>query len=163
MKMARASEADLAMAMDITHALESLTGFHPLVPDEIQQTEDEEIGERFDRDDREQCVRVLGHLLDLMDRGSLMRVVGGCWVLLDPDSKCVDPTQDHLELHPDAAEGHRARQPLPLTQWTPEHGRVLWWRVPFSDGPWFGAPTEPTWPGTHTHWTAAIVPTNPTT
>lgn len=102
MKMAKASKADLDMAMELCNALDALTQrWGATVPDEIAKPDGGDENEYFDRDDREQCQRVLGYLLELADRASLMRVVWGCAVMLDPTNKCVDPNADTIEHHPD--------------------------------------------------------------
>lgn len=163
MKMAKASQADINMAMDLTTALEGLTGWGPTVPNEAQKKGTSEEGEPFDRDDREQCVRVLNHLMDVSERGSLMRVVWGCAVMLDPNNMCVDPEADTLEHHPAAIAGAAARTPKPLADWTSEKGDVLWWSFNETSKPYLGTPLDATWPGTHTHWTALITPAAPET
>lgn len=97
MKMAKASEADLQMAMDLSNALESVArdGCFPMAlrpdPDAIA---------RFDVDDGEDCKELVGHLLGLVRSASLMRVVWGMAVLLDPRNKIVDPNADTLERYP---------------------------------------------------------------
>lgn len=102
MKMAKASAADLDMAMELCTALEALTQrWCATVPDEIAKPNGEDESEYFHRDDSEQCQRVMGYLLDLADRASLMRVVWGCAVMLDPTNRCVDANADTLEHHPD--------------------------------------------------------------
>lgn len=101
MKMAKADEADLNMAMELSGALDSLTGWIPAVPDAVAKTESDDDYERFDRDNREQCVRVLNYLLDVADRASLMRVVWGAAVMLDPNNKLVDPAAETIEHHPE--------------------------------------------------------------
>ena len=71
MKMAKASEADLNMAMELSEALDNLTRrWGASVPEQIKKG-DEDDTESFDRDDNEQCQRVLGYLLDVADRASL--------------------------------------------------------------------------------------------
>lgn len=106
MKMAKASEADLAMAIELANALESLTDrWGPTMPEAIDHG-GEDSAERFDLFDEEHCRRALDYLLQLARRASLSRVVFGMSVLLDPRNELVDPEADTLELHPkfDAAE-----------------------------------------------------------
>lgn len=158
MKVAKASENDINVAMELSSTLDSLTGWSPRVPEAVARAEDPEDGEPFDRDDREQCVRVLGHLLDLADRASVMRVVMGAAVMLDPANKCVHPDLNHIEHHPHAQAGFEAKKPRPLAEWTPAAGVVLWWAFPVADAPWVGQPTDDAWPARHTHWTPIIVP-----
>lgn len=100
--MAKASKADLDMAMELCVALDVLTQrWGATVPEQIARPGGADEVEYFDLDDSEQCRRVLGYLLDLADRASLMRVVGGCAVMLDPANRCVDPDEDTIEHHPD--------------------------------------------------------------
>ena len=91
------------MAQELCGALDALTGWRASVPEAVEKLDDERESEHFDRDDREQCVRVLGYLLDLADRASLMRVVWGCAVMLDPRNKFVDQDADTIEHHPEMA------------------------------------------------------------
>ncbi len=159
MKMAKAGEDDLRMAMDLSNALEGLSHRHyPTMPQPVAKIADDEGGECFDRDDAEQCVRALRHLLDLAERASLMRVVWGCAVMLDPANKCVDPDADTIEHHPDALAGLEAKIPRPLADWREDIGDVLWWRCPISEAPYVGTPGDSDWPGYHTHWTRIICP-----
>ena len=100
MKMAKASEADMSMAIEMAQALDALTNrWTPMMPEAIDQGGEEE-NERFDIDDETQCRRVVEYLLELADRASLFRVVFGMAVLLDPQNEIVDPAADHLSLRP---------------------------------------------------------------
>lgn len=102
MMMAKASEVDLQMAMDLCAALDCLgQRFLPCMPEAIEQLGADDETEPFDSDDDAQCGRALRHLLDIAERGSLMRVIWGMAVLLDPANKIVDPNADTLEHHPD--------------------------------------------------------------
>ena len=101
MKMAKASEADLDMAMELCGALDTLTGHWPTLPTGLCSQEDDADEDRFDCDDDRQCGTVLRHLLAIAERASLMRVVFGMTVLLDPRNKIVNPNADCLEHHPD--------------------------------------------------------------
>lgn len=104
MKMAKASEADLRMAMQLCGAFDLLgQRFLPCMPEAIEELAEDDESERFDRDDDAQCGRALRHLLEIAERGSLMRVIWGMAVLLDPENRMVDPAADTLELHPDHA------------------------------------------------------------
>lgn len=111
MKMAKASEVDMQMAMDLCGALDLLgQRFIPCMPEAIGQLGADDERESFDRDDDAQCGRALRHLLDIADRGSLMRVIWGMAVLLDPANKIVDPGADTLEHHPDTVAALAARK-----------------------------------------------------
>lgn len=162
MKMAKASDADLSMAMDLSSAIEALTQrFYPTMPQAVAKVADEDDYERFDRDDHEQCARALGHLLELAESASLMRVVYGCAVMLDPANKCVDPDADTIEHHPHALAGLEAKKPRPLDDWHEDVGDVLWWRFPINEPPYVGTPLDSDWPDYHTHWTPIICPDAP--
>lgn len=102
MKMAKASEADLNMAIELTNALEALAGrWGAVMPEKIERCEQDCEFERFDIDDPKQCRRVIEYLIRLTRSASLMRVVWGMQVLLDPRNRMVDPDADTLEHHPD--------------------------------------------------------------
>jgi hypothetical protein len=104
MKMAKASEADLRMAMDLCSALDLLgQRFIPCMPEAIEQLGPDDEREPFDSDDDAQCGRAMRHLLEIAERGSLMRVVWGMAVLLDPANRMVDSDADTLERHPSHA------------------------------------------------------------
>lgn len=161
MKMAKASEADLNMAMELSEALDNLTRrWGASVPEQIKKG-DEDDTESFDRDDNEQCQRVLGYLLDVADRASLSRVVFGCAVMLDPRNKCVDPNADTIEHHPDVEAALGAKTAKPLSEWHEDMGNVLWWAFPVNEPPWCGQPTDSDWLGYHTHWTPLLIPHSP--
>lgn len=99
MKMAKASEADLQMAMDLVCMLDVLGHQHcPAMPGVIARNDGDE---DFDRDDDAQCGRALRALLETAERGSLFRVVWGAAVMLDASNKLVDPDADTIEHHPE--------------------------------------------------------------
>lgn len=105
MKMAKASEADLNMAMDLCGMLDALGHRHcPSMPAVIARDGDED----FDIDDEAQCARAMRALLETADRGSLSRVVWGAAVMLDPRNKLVDPSADCIEHHPDRKSAEEA-------------------------------------------------------
>lgn len=107
MKMAKASEADLNMAMDLAGMLEALGHRHcPSMPTVIARNDGDE---DFDRDDESQCKRALNALLEKADEGSLFRVVWGAAVMLDSRNKLVDPDADTIEHHPDRQDSARLR------------------------------------------------------
>lgn len=102
MKMAKASEADLDMAMELTNAFDSLTRrWGAYVPEKVERIVDDNESERFDLSDDEQCRRVLEYLIELVGRASLVRVVFGMAVVCDPRNALLDPEADTLEHHPD--------------------------------------------------------------
>ena len=107
MKIAKASEADLGMAMDLLSMLDALGHRHcPSMPAVIARNDGDE---EFDRDDDDQCGRALRALLEVADRGSLFRVVFGAATMLDPRNKLVDPAADTIEHHPDRKDSARFR------------------------------------------------------
>lgn len=162
MKMAKASEADLNMAMDLCNALDALgQRFCPSMPEAIERRDTDDDGERFDRYDDKQCGRALRHLLDLADRASLMRVVFGCVVMLDPRNRLVDPAADTIEHHPDNVAMQAARTARPLAEYNDDHGSVLWWAFPINEPPYCGDPKCEDWPDYHTHWTPLVIPASP--
>ena len=103
MKMAKASEADLEMAIELSNALEALAGrWGAVMPEKVAKPQrDEDEAERFSLDDEEQCRRVLEYLIRLTRSASLFRVTFGMTVLLDARNKIVNPDADTLEHHPD--------------------------------------------------------------
>lgn len=159
MKMAKASEADLEMAIALANMLEALGHrFCPSMPTVIARNDGDE---NFDRDDDDQCGRALRALLETADRGSLFRVVWGAAVMLDPCNQCVDPDADTIEHHPDTKAGQAAKLARPLADWHEDTGPVLWWKFPVNEPPWAGQPTDDDWPHYHTHWTPLVVPDAP--
>lgn len=114
MKMAKASKADLEMAMELCGAIDALTGNWPTLPTGLCKPDDDEPDEAFDCDDDRQCGTVLRHLLAIAERASLMRVVWGAAVMLDPRNQCVDPDADTIEHHPDTIRWRKLRD-LPAT------------------------------------------------
>lgn len=115
MKMAKASNQDLDMAMDLCGAIDALTNNWPTMPESLSNHDDDAMGaEHFDRDDDKQCGKVLRHLLEIAERGSLMRVVLGAAVMLDPRNKLVDPDADTIEHHPETLN---AKQDTAALNW----------------------------------------------
>ena len=111
MKMAKASEADLEMALELCRALEDIAGrWGGTMPQKIGRPEGDSDDEFFDPDDEAQCKRVVTYLRELVSSASLIREVWGMLVLLDPANKIVDPDSDVLEHHPAMlADGVRLR------------------------------------------------------
>ncbi len=96
MKMAKASTADMEMAMKLCSALEAMDS--RFFPDGAEGDNDPE---DFDCDDDAHCGQALRHVLDILQGGSIGRVIFGMYVLLDPANKVVDPAADTLEDHPE--------------------------------------------------------------
>lgn len=96
MKIAKASTADMGMALKLCSALEAMDrGFFP------DGAEGDNDPEDFDRDDDAHCGQALRHVLDILQCGSIGRVIWGMYVMLDPENKIVDPDADTLEDHPE--------------------------------------------------------------
>lgn len=113
MKMAKASQADLDMGSDLCAAFGALTErWCATMPEAIAQPREGSEIEHFDSDNDEQCGRALRHLLSIVERGSLFRVVMGLAVVLNPRNQCVDPDADTIEHHPDRARLDQVRSAL---------------------------------------------------
>lgn len=98
MKMAKASERDLEMAMELSHFVEELVDGY--VPKQAMDEDDTDECEWLDFDDREQLVRVIEALTTIAKKGSIFRVTFGMAVVCDPRNELLDPDADTLELHP---------------------------------------------------------------
>jgi hypothetical protein len=162
MKMAKASQEDLDMGADLCAAFSTLTDrWCPAMPEPVQRVREGWEIEHFDSDNDEQCGRALRHLLGIVERGSLFRVVMGMSVVLDPRNQCVDPAADVLEHHPLTKAGRAAATARPLEEWREEMGPALWWRFPINEAPWIGRPIDDDWTHYHTHFTPLVVPVEP--
>lgn len=108
MKMAKASEADLEMALDLSRMLEDFEGgYFPLPKDS-----DDDEAEHFDSDKGEHCRRAMEMILDTIRRGSIFRVTFGMLVMCDPRNEMLDPALSYLEHHPDAKWAREQRAEL---------------------------------------------------
>lgn len=96
MKMAKASAADMEMALKLCSALEAMD--RRFFPD---GAEGDNAPEDFDCNDDAHCGQALRHVLDILQGGSIGRVIWGMYVILDPANKVVDPDADTLEDHPE--------------------------------------------------------------
>jgi hypothetical protein len=94
MKMARASEADLEAALEVTQILGDLERGYMPASDESDDTE------FFDEDDPRQCQVALQKIFEVARKGNLFRVVFGMAVVLDPRNELLDPDADTIERHP---------------------------------------------------------------
>lgn len=120
LKMAKASRQDIEAAMELVQLLDAL-----------------EDGD-FSGSDTEAIERIRA----LRERGSLMRVVWGLSVLLNPANAFVNPDSDVIEHHPDRLSA----MPLPFSEWTCARGPALWWGAPISWLPFVGSPGDSDWP-----------------
>ncbi len=98
MKMAKASEADLEMAMTIANILDDIDRGY--FPSKLASDEDSDEIEWLDTDDRDQYNRLIDGLQNVLREGSIFRVVWGMYVVCDPSNECIDPDADTIEHHP---------------------------------------------------------------
>lgn len=98
MKMAKATDDDLKAACDLANAMECFERHRqfPYVPDDTAEQ-----SESFDINDPKDCAKAMRLLVDIARKGSLFRAVMGMSVICDPANKILDPTADHLDIHPD--------------------------------------------------------------
>ena len=108
MKMAKASEADINMAMMLTGYLEAIE--RGWVPSDLAI--DDDGCEWIDTDDAAQYDRLIEGLRTLLQRGSIGRVVWGLATICDPANKLLDPDADTLEIHPELARAAEQRDEL---------------------------------------------------
>jgi hypothetical protein len=100
MKMPKASEADLKMALDLASMLEGFErGYFP--PGDDGEADD------FCIDLGSHCQSAMDKILEKLTEGSLFRVVFGMAVLLEPKNKAVDPDKYYIDHHPETI---RARE-----------------------------------------------------
>jgi hypothetical protein len=95
MKMAKASMADMEMALKLCGA------FNALENGDLPAFDGDTDPGLFDEHDDEQAAMAMRQLLNIVCGGSLERVIWGMHVLMDPENKLVDPDADTLERHPD--------------------------------------------------------------
>lgn len=97
MKMAKASDADIDMAMDLISVLDDIERGY--FPHRFSDPESEST-EFIDTDDNEQYERLIDNLKRILRRGSIGRVIMGMAVVCDPQNECLDPDADCIEHHP---------------------------------------------------------------
>lgn len=96
MKMAKASQDDLDMALDLIGVLDDIRkGYFPHRFD----PESESI-EWLYTQDSQQYDKLIDRLRRLLSRGSIGRVIMGMAVVCDPSNECIDPDADTIEHHP---------------------------------------------------------------
>lgn len=97
MKMAKASEADIDMALDLIGVLDDIAcGYFP---NRFRDPDSESI-EWIDPTDQQQYEKLIDGLRSLLNRGSIGRVIMGMAVVCDPDNECIDPDASYIEHHP---------------------------------------------------------------
>lgn len=98
MKMAKASEADINMAMTVANILDDIErGYFPT---KLASDPESEESEWLDTTDREQYGRLIDGLKRVLNQGSIFRVIWGMAVVCDPRNELIDPDEDCLEHHP---------------------------------------------------------------
>ena len=97
MKIAKASSADIDMALDLIGVLDDIERGH--FPYRFSDPESEST-EWLDTTDRQQYERLIDQLRRLLNRGSIGRVIMGMAVVCDPMNECIDPEADCIEHHP---------------------------------------------------------------
>lgn len=98
MKMAKASEADISMAMTVANILDDIErGYFPT---KLASDPESEETEWLDTTDREQYGRLIDGLKRVLNQGSIFRVIWGMAVVCDPANECIDPNADTIEHHP---------------------------------------------------------------
>ena len=107
--MAKASEADISMAMDLANVMDDIErGYFP-----AKFSDDEEEGiEWIDTHDREQYEKLIDGLKLLLKKGSISRVIWGMAVVCDPDNEAIDPDADTIEHHPKRLQLEKQRDEL---------------------------------------------------
>ena len=103
MKMAKASETDIEMALKLSGWLDSIENGR--MPDDLTDGEDTEW---IDTDDVDQYERLFHGLRRLLNQGSIFRVTLGMAVVCDPENKLLDPGADCIEHHPDRQNAEAA-------------------------------------------------------
>lgn len=98
MKMAKASTADIEMAMELSQFVEDLVdGMCPKQACADPASDDIEL---LEDDPDEQHIRIISALQGIARKGSIFRVTFGMSVLVDPRNELIDPAVDTLEPHP---------------------------------------------------------------
>lgn len=97
MKMAKASQDDLDIAMDLISVLDDIERRH--FPNLFSDPDSESI-EWIDTCNRDQYERLIDNLRRLLNRGSIGRVIMGMAVVCDPANECIDSDANCIEHHP---------------------------------------------------------------
>lgn len=103
MKIAKASERDIEMALKLANWLESIENGR--MPDDL--TEGEET-EWINTDDTEQYQILICGIRRLLNQFSIFRVVFGMSVVCDPANKLLDPDASSIEHHPERQNAEAA-------------------------------------------------------
>lgn len=98
MKMAKASTADIEMALELSRFVEDL--MDGICPKQAMEKPESDDPEWLEDDPDDQHVKIIAALTDIARKGSIFRVTFGMSVLIDPRNELIDPTADTLEPHP---------------------------------------------------------------
>ena len=98
MKMAKASTADIEMAIELSRFVEDLVD--GMCPKQACEDPESDAIEWLEDDPDEQHIRIISALQDIARKGSIFRVTFGMSVLVDPRNELIDPAADTLEPHP---------------------------------------------------------------
>ena len=112
-KMARATPADLDVAIRLVGVLEAVdNGRYP--SSLIDGLHADDAPDRFDADDPEHARKLVDWIVRLMASrpGGLFGVVHGMAVLCDPVNAMIDPDAESLEAHPDLMRRPDVRRTL---------------------------------------------------
>ncbi len=96
MKMAKASDDDISLSIEIASIVDDLEKGHR--PWRVFGEDDDKLW--LDMDSVEDLRAVVEKIREIASRGSLFRVVFGMGVLLDPKNEVVDPDAYYLDIHP---------------------------------------------------------------
>ena len=96
MKMAKPSDEDIRLAMDIARIVEDLEQRYR--PELVFGEDDQELW--LDTESIDELQAVVEKIREIAARGSIFRVVLGMAVVTDPKNEVLDPNADTLELHP---------------------------------------------------------------
>ena len=96
MKMAKPSDEDIRLAMDIARIVEDLEQRYR--PELVFGEDDQELW--LDTESIDELQAVVEKIREIAARGSIFRVVFGMAVAIDPKNAVFDPDADTLELHP---------------------------------------------------------------
>lgn len=130
MKMAKANEADIDMALDLANALEDIE--RGCFPAKFNDPESDDI-EWLVTNGSEQYQRLIDGLQRILAKGSLFRVVYGMAVVCDPSNELLDPEADTLEHHPIRqkleAEREELLKALEKIACRSQTDGLLWWQT----------------------------------
>lgn len=119
MNIAKPSERDINMALDLCGILESIErGFMPVSA--IEESDDEDT--EFDRANPDDCQVALNLVIDTLRAGSIGRVICGMAALVNPESKLLDPDADILKPYPsliriDDIKDQRTQRQSAILEW----------------------------------------------